>query len=57
MSVTLFENSLGLRRIYDLEGVLRFINPTAAKALWYNPEDVGGRNPRQFLVDRPDSNF
>jgi PAS domain S-box-containing protein len=44
----LVENTLGLMRIHDLMGVLYFINPAAAQALGYNPEDGIGRNLRDF---------
>src|SRR5580692_2748592 len=46
----LVENSLGLMCIHDLDGVLLFINPAAAQALGYNPEDSIGRNLREFLA-------
>jgi PAS domain S-box-containing protein len=52
----LVENSLGLMCIHDLEGVLRFINPAAALALGYTPEegykpeDSVGRNLREFMA-------
>jgi PAS domain S-box-containing protein len=52
----LVENSLGLMCIHDLEGVLRFVNPAAALALGYTPEDgyepegFVGRNLREFLA-------
>ena len=52
----LVENSLGLMCIHDLAGVLRFINPAAAQALDYKPqegfkpEDGVGRNLREFLA-------
>jgi PAS domain S-box-containing protein len=46
----LVENSLGLMCIHDLKGVLYFINPAAAQALGYNPEDGIGRNLRDFLA-------
>jgi PAS domain S-box-containing protein len=36
--------------IHDLKGVLYFINPAAAQALGYNPEDGIGRNLRDFLA-------
>src|ERR1700730_6910730 len=52
----LVQNSLGLMCIHDLDGVLLFINPAAAQALGYNPEegynpeDSIGRNLREFLA-------
>jgi PAS domain S-box-containing protein len=52
----LVENSLGLMCIHDLEGVLRFVNPAAALALGYTPEegykpeDCVGRNLREFMA-------
>ena len=47
----LVENSLGLMCIHGLDGVLHFINPAAAQALGYKPEDgVVGRNLREFLA-------
>jgi len=47
----LVENSLGLMCIHDLDGVLHFVNPAAAQALGYKPEDgVVGRNLRELLA-------
>jgi PAS domain S-box-containing protein len=52
----LVENSLGLMCIHDLDGILRFINPAAARSLGYtreegfSPEDSVGQNLRDFLA-------
>jgi PAS domain S-box-containing protein len=52
----LVDNSLGLMCVHDLEGVLRFINPAAALALGYTPEegykpeDGIGRNLKEFMA-------
>ena len=45
----LVENSLGLICTHDLTGVLLSINPAAAHALGYRPEEVVGRNLSEFL--------
>ena len=46
----LFENSLGLMCIHDLDGVLLAINPATAESLGYRVEDGIGRNLREFLA-------
>lgn len=44
------ENSLGLIYIHDLEGTLVWVNPAAALALGYTPQDLAGRHLRTVLV-------
>jgi PAS domain S-box-containing protein len=46
----LFENSLGLMCIHDLDGVLLLINPAVAESLGYRVEDGVGKNLREFLA-------
>jgi PAS domain S-box-containing protein len=46
----LVEHSLGLMCIHDLEGVLLSINPAAAQALGYTPQECLGRSIRDLLV-------
>src|SRR5689334_2902349 len=46
----LVEHSLGLMCIHDLDGVLLLINPAAAQALGYTPEECLGRSIRDLLV-------
>ena len=46
----LVEDSLGLMCVHDLNGVMQSINPSAAQALGYRPEDGIGRNMREFLA-------
>lgn len=46
----LVEHSLGLMCIHDLEGVLLSINPAAAEALGYTPQECLGRSIRDLLV-------
>jgi PAS domain S-box-containing protein len=46
----LVENSLGLMCSHDLDGVLLWINPAAARSLGYRPEDGIGHNLREFLA-------
>ena len=46
----LFENSLGLMCIHDLDGVLLAINPATVDSLGYRVEDGIGRNLREFLA-------
>ncbi len=43
------EHSLGLMCIHDLQGVLLSINPAAAEALGYTPQECLGRNIRDLL--------
>ncbi len=45
----LVEYSLGLICTHDLTGTILSINPAAARALGYSPEDGIGRNLRDFL--------
>ena len=45
----LVEQSLGLICTHDLDGVLLSINPAAAHALGYDPEEGVGVNLREFL--------
>jgi two-component system sensor histidine kinase/response regulator len=45
----LVENSLGLICTHDLEGRLLSINPAAAQALGYQPDEVIGMNLSEFL--------
>jgi PAS domain S-box-containing protein len=54
---SLFENSLGLICIHDLEGVLLSVNPAAARALGYDPESGLGRNLSEFLAPSVRSHF
>lgn len=46
----LVEQGLGLICIHDLEGRLLSVNPAAAHALRYQPEEMVGRNLREFLT-------
>jgi two-component system cell cycle sensor histidine kinase/response regulator CckA len=46
----LFEDSLGLMCVHDLEGVLLIVNPAAAHSLGFQPEDGIGVNMRRFLA-------
>jgi PAS domain S-box-containing protein len=45
----LVENSLGFICTHDLEGCLLSINPAAAHALGYQPDEMTGRNLREFM--------
>src|SRR6202167_535270 len=45
----LFEDSLGLMCIHDLDGVLLIVNPAAAQSLGFRAEDGVGVNMRRFL--------
>ena len=45
----LVENSLGLICTHDLDGKMLSINPAAAQALGYQPEEVIGRNLSELL--------
>ena len=45
----LVEQSLGLICTHDLDGVLLSINPAAAHALGYHPDEGIGVNLREFL--------
>ncbi|MGA2740580.1 MAG: PAS domain S-box protein [Bryobacteraceae bacterium] len=46
----LFENSLGLMCIHDLDGVLLIVNPAAAQSLGFRPEEGVGVNMKRFLA-------
>ena len=46
----LIEHSLGLLCIHDLDGVLLEVNPAAAQALGYFPNDGVGKNLREFIA-------
>ncbi len=46
----LVESSLGLICVHDLEGVVLFVNPAAARALGYSPREGVGKNMREFLA-------
>jgi PAS domain S-box-containing protein len=45
----LVENSLGLMCVHDLDGVLTYVSPSAARSLGWTPEDGIGRNLREYL--------
>ena len=46
----LFEHSLGLMCVHDLDGVLLIVNPAAAESLGYRSEDGVGTNMRCYLA-------
>jgi PAS domain S-box-containing protein len=46
----LFENSLGLMCVHDLDGVLLNVNPAAAQSLGFRPEEGVGVNMKGFLA-------
>jgi len=46
----LFEDSLGLMCVHDLEGVLLIVNPAAARSLGLRPEDGVGVSMKRFLA-------
>ncbi len=46
----LFEDSLGLMCVHDLEGVLLIVNPAAAQSLGFRPEEGVGVNMKRFLA-------
>jgi len=46
----LFEDSLGLMCIHDLDGVLLIVNPAAAQSLGFTPEQGVGVNMKRFLA-------
>jgi PAS domain S-box-containing protein len=54
---SLFENSLGLICIHDLQGILLSVNPAAARALGHNPESGRRRNLAEFLAPSVRSRF
>lgn len=47
----LVEESLGLMCCHDLDGVLLAVNPPAARALGYEPEEMVGRDIRDFMPE------
>ena len=48
----LFEHGFGLVCTHDLEGKLDSINPAAAAALGYRPEELAGRSLADLLAER-----
>jgi PAS domain S-box-containing protein len=54
---SLFENSLGLICIHDLQGALLSVNPAAARALGYDPRSGQERNLSEFLAPSARSRF
>jgi PAS domain S-box-containing protein len=46
----LFEVSLGLMCVHDLEGTLLIVNPAAAQSLGFRPEQGVGMSMRRFLA-------
>ena len=46
----LFEDSLGLMCIHDLEGFVLIVNPAAAQSLGFRPEDGVGVNMKRFIA-------
>ena len=46
----LFEHSLGLICVHDLQGRLVSVNPAAARSLGYETHQLEGRNLREFLA-------
>jgi two-component system cell cycle sensor histidine kinase/response regulator CckA len=46
----LFENSLGLMCVHDLDGVLSIVNPAAARSLGFGAEEGVGVNMKHFLA-------
>jgi|HubBroStandDraft_1064217.scaffolds.fasta_scaffold00952_13 two-component system cell cycle sensor histidine kinase/response regulator CckA len=46
----LFEDSLGLMCVHDLDGVLLIVNPAAAQSLGFRPQDGVGVNMKSFLA-------
>src|ERR1019366_445425 len=46
----LFEDSLGLMCIHDLDGVLLIVNPAAAQSLGFRQEEGVGVNMKRFLA-------
>jgi PAS domain S-box-containing protein len=46
----LFENSLGLMCVHDLDGVLLIVNPAAGRSLGFSPEEGVGVNMKHFLA-------
>jgi PAS domain S-box-containing protein len=54
---SLFENSLGLICIHDIQGALVSINPAAARALGIDSKRAAGRNLAEFLAPSVRSQF
>jgi PAS domain S-box-containing protein len=54
---SLFENSLGLICLHDMQGVLLSVNPAAARALGYDPSNAPGRNLSEFLAPSVRAHF
>ena len=46
----LFEESLGLMCVHDLDGVLLIVNPAAAQSLGFRPEEGVGVSMKRFLA-------
>jgi len=46
----LFEDSLGLMCVHDLDGVLLIVNPAAARSLGFSPQQGVGVNMKLFLA-------
>lgn len=46
----LFEDSLGLMCVHDLDGVLLIVNPAAARSLGFQPGEGVGVNMKRFLA-------
>ncbi len=53
----LFEHSLGLMCVHDLDGIVLAINPAAAEALGITPEEAIGRNVKEALAPSARSRF
>jgi PAS domain S-box-containing protein len=54
---SLFENSLGLICIHDMQGVLLSANPAAARALGFDPNSGVGKNLSEFLAPSVRAHF
>ena len=46
----LFEESLGLMCVHDLDGVLLVVNPAAAQSLGFRADEGAGVNMKRFLA-------
>src|SRR5262245_17433120 len=57
LSHRLVESSLGLMCVHDMDGNLLFVNPAAASALGFQPEDGIGRNLRRYLAPAVQDQF
>ncbi len=53
----LFENSLGLICIHDLDGYVLSVNPAAARTLGYRPYELEGRSFQALLTPNDRSKF